>query len=366
MLSVRRARVVSLRRADTHAVELEVLADGEDIPRIAISYPHLTGPVSVGDIVHLNTTATALRLGTGGVDFVIFNEMTGQTPAAVYGDPDGTEHIVKLRYTPMQHAVRAVEMAPAYAEIWERDRPLDGTPIVVCELHSQVACVAAGIKAARPDARVAYVMTDGAALPLAFSRLARELTDAGLIDTTLTAGQAFGGEYECVTEASALIAARHVARADVIVVAQGPGNAGTGTRWGFSGLEQGALLDLAGVLGGKAIGVLRLSLADLRSRHYGLSHHSATAFERVAQLPAVLVFPTQPESIHTVPYGEIRDEVLQRSLAKRHRIVEADGAPGMALLAARGLRITSMGRSVEEDPVFFHAASAAGALAANG
>ena len=126
---------------------------------------------------------------------------------------------------------------------------------MVCELHSQIALVAAGIKAASPKAKVAYLMTDGAALPLAFSALVPTLKAAGLIDTTLTAGQAFGGDYECVTIASALIAARHIARADIVIVGQGPGNAGTGTRYGFSGIEQGMYLDLAGCLGGAAIGV---------------------------------------------------------------------------------------------------------------
>ena len=57
-------------------------------------------------------------------------------------------------------------------------------------------------------------MTDAAALPLAFSRLVRELTAAELLDATITAGQAFGGDYECVTVASVLLAARWIAGAD--------------------------------------------------------------------------------------------------------------------------------------------------------
>ena len=38
---------------------------------------------------------------------------------------------------------------------------------------------------------------------------------------------------------SGLLAARHVLGADVAVVAQGPGNLGTGTPWGFSGVAVG-------------------------------------------------------------------------------------------------------------------------------
>ena len=43
---------------------------------------------------------------------------------------------------------------------------IDGLPVVACGLHSQVAGVAAGIKAAEPGARVGYLMSDGGSLPL--------------------------------------------------------------------------------------------------------------------------------------------------------------------------------------------------------
>ena len=149
----------------------------------------------MGDTVVLNTTATALGLGTGGVDFLISND-SRQDSRETRGGPDGGEHIVKLRYTPLQHAVRAAEMDPAFAEIWENATSLEGTPVVVCGLHSQIGPVCAGVKAALPSARVVYVMTDSAALPIAFSRLVGELKAAGLIDATITAGQAFGGDWE--------------------------------------------------------------------------------------------------------------------------------------------------------------------------
>jgi hypothetical protein len=359
MLRLVRAFVTALTRADADAVEGLAMAEGESEPRRIVAYPALTGPLTVGDAVVLNATATGLGLGTGGVDFVVRNE-SRPLPETVGLSDRGDEHIVKLRYTPVQHAVTACEMDPRHADGWESADDLGGMPVVVCGLHSQIAPAAAAVKAARPAARVAYVLTDGAALPLAFSRLVRDLRAAGLLDATLTAGQAFGGEYECVTVPSALLAARHLARADVTIVAQGPGNAGTGTRYGFSGIEQGWLMDIAGALGGSAIGVLRLSSADPRPRHLGLSHHSVTALGRIASRRAVVAFPAGPD------WAEVRAAVDASPIvtAARHRVEETDGAPGLALLAERGLRVTSMGRGVDADPLFFHAAAAAGAVAA--
>src|SRR4028119_2239575 len=62
-----------------------------------------------------------------------------------------------------------------------------GAPVIVGNLHSQIAPAAAGVKAARADARVAYVMTDAAAPPLGLSRPVRGLRPAELLDGPLTA-----------------------------------------------------------------------------------------------------------------------------------------------------------------------------------
>src|SRR5690606_37253708 len=123
----------------------------------------------------------------------------------------------------------------------------------------------------RPAPRVAYVMTDGGALPAAFSRTVATLRDAGWIDVCVTVGQAFGGDLEAVTVHTGLLAAHHVAGADLVVVAQGPGNLGTGTRWGFSGVAAGEALNAVGALGGRPVASLRVSGADARDRHLGRS-----------------------------------------------------------------------------------------------
>ncbi len=329
-LDTRTAVVTAIEKADGQAIWGRAQVPGEETKRKIVAYPTLTGPLAVGDEVLLNVTATMLNLGTGGVDFVMG---FSPTPVPHGGESEALreqEHLIKLRYTPLQHAVCAVEMG----EGWDDAKTsLEGTPVVACLLHSQLALVAAGIKAARPALKIAYVMTDSAALALGFSTLVVQLKDAGLIDTTLTCGQAFGGDFECVSLPSALLAARHVARAEVIIVAPGPGMAGTGTKFGFSGIEQAWTLDLATKLGGRAIFCLRASSADPRERHRGVSHHSR----------AVLSLCAHPPEMVTEPF---------------------DGAPGLSLLAAKKIQVTSMGRTAAQDPLFFHAASATGTLAA--
>ena len=137
-------------------------------------------------------------------------------------------------------------------------------------------------------------MSDGGALPLWFSRTVSGLREAGWLAATVTVGQAFGGDLEAVTLHSGLLAARLVLGCDVVVVTQGPGNLGTGTRWGFSGVAAGEAVNAAAVLRGRPVAALRVSAADPRARHRGVSHHSLTAYGRVALAAADVVVPVSP------------------------------------------------------------------------
>src|SRR3712207_9128499 len=120
---------------------------------------------------------------------------------------------------------------------------------------------------------------------LTLSSLAPSL--AGVV----TAGQAFGGDLEAVTLRTGLLAARHVLGADVAIVSQGPGNLGTGTPWGFSGVAAGEACNAVTVLVGQPVGALRISDAEPRPRHRCVSHHSLTAFGRVALGVVTLAAP---------------------------------------------------------------------------
>ncbi len=335
----------------------EFIAEMDGAEKRAVNYPPLTGTVEVGDDVLLNTTAVDLALGTGGIHFVIANlsrpaQETQQTPG----------HIMKLRYTPCQHAVLSAEEDDSlYQGAIKEFESLDGMPVICAELHSQIAPAAAAVKAiGGHKRRVAYIMTDAGALPMAFSRLVVELQAKGLIDSTITAGQAFGGDVETINIYSALIAAKQIVEADVAVVSQGPGNAGTGTKYGFSGLQQGEAANAARILGGTPIIVPRISWADPRERHLGVSHHTITVLGEIALSPSVVAIPLLRED--RLQQVEVELAAALRWCGHETRIM--DGEPGLKELARKDIRVTTMGRSVEQDREFFLAASAAGAVAA--
>lgn len=327
---------------------VEVLSERRGLQRVRVCMPdgaearaysltQLTGTCAVGDRVVLNTTAVELGLGTGGWHVVHWNLARDELVSP------GPDHVMKLRYSSLQLDAGTDELAHP-----EVDEPLPGTPVVACSVHSQVAMVSLAFAAAAPGRRLVYVMTDGAALPLALSDLVAQLCEHGTLAGTVTAGHAFGGDLEAVSVHSALGLAVHALGADAVVVGMGPGVVGTGTELGNTAVEVAPVLDAARALGGTPVLCVRASDGDGRERHRGISHHTRTAARLTSSSP--LVAPVPPE-VSELP--DVRVQLLEPSL---------DPA---TLMAEAGVRITTMGRDVTKDPLFFAAASAAGELAAS-
>lgn len=330
--------------SETQRVLVNLSPGHEDAVMPALNYASLTGPIQIDDQVQMNITAQVLHLGTGGVGFITAN-LTRPKQGDSGTSHRGKGHIIKARYLPCQHAVLTLEEQPEHAKVWERR--LKNMPVLVGQLHSQIAPAAAGLHLSGKQ-RIAYVMTDGAALMAGFSRLIGELKDAGLLHAVLTCGQASGGDYETVTLHSALLAAKHIAGCDAAIVCQGPGNAGTGTKYGFSGMEQAQNLDIVRALGGKAIAIVRMSEADPRPRHQGVSHHTRTTLD-MAYSRCVVPVPAGAD-VSKLPPG--------------HDIITVPGTQAaLDLLASRPIQVTTMGRTPDQDPLFFHAAAAAGLAA---
>jgi hypothetical protein len=278
-----------------------------------VAYPHLTGPVAIGDEVIVNTQARELGLGSGGFDLLYANLTRG---LELGGEPGA--HVMKLPYTPLQVA------APHAEEDGGLPDALDGLPVVCCSVHSQLAPVCAALD----GLQLAYVQLQGGALPLALSDAVRSLKERRLLAATATVGACFGGDVECVTAWSALAWVK-AGGLDVAVCAIGPGIVGTASRLGHGGTAAATAANAASALGGRPIVVTRVSEADVRERHRGLSHHTRAVLD--------------------LCLGEVL-------------VAEEADAEGWREACA-GLPLEHMGRGPDDDPAFFAAAFAAGRLA---
>jgi hypothetical protein len=308
-LSLRRGVVTAIVERVPGLVRLEV--DGV----ACLAFPRLTGEVEDGDDVVVNEGARLLGLGSGGFDVLHANLTRG------LGLPqEERAHVMALPYTSGQLALRRVEEDVVLAE------SLDGLPVVLCTLHSQVAPVCAALA----GLRVAYVQVAGGALPVSLSDAVRSLRARGLLERTVAVAPCLDADVEAVTAAGALAwAAAHGVQA--VVCAVGPGIVGTASRLGHGALALADVGNHVGALGGRPVLAVRASEADQRERHLGVSHHTR----------AVL------------------DLTLTELVAAWPEEVETEGWEA----ACMGLPLHHMGRGPADDPAFFRAAFAAGVVA---
>ncbi len=351
MLKLRRGRVVGIE-------PLEVEIDGER--RRAWADDGLVGSAEMGDEVVVNVEALDLGLGSGGFDILLVNLTRGLEAAGSV-----SEHVMKLNYSPLQHPVEPVEVA-------EPDGQSSGPkpPVAVISLHGHLAPLAWAAHQAGHALRVGFVQGAGAALPGGMSRDLVELRDRGLICGHITAGAAYGGEHEAISVAGAIDAAARRLEWDAVVVGPGPGILGSASWLGHGGMAALDAAHAALALEMPTLLCARMSSTDERPRHRGLSHHTATVLE---MLLAPVRVPVPEAEIEGWPLlGERAPEGGSAQAALDDLIEICTGRHDLAVqridlggYAASGLPTTTMGRSIDDDPLFFASPLAAGrALAA--
>jgi len=340
-LVLRRGTVIEVQRGPGDEGEQQVVVVVDRVRRPAVADVGLVGRCEPGDDVVVNVQAVELALGSGGADLVHVNLTRGLRGSGVPG-----AHVMKLNYSSLQHAVLPVEEEPADGA--EAD-PSPAARVGVFGLHGQLAPVAWAVAQAAPGLRVGYVQTAGGALAGGHSRVVGELLDRGLLVAHLTAGPAYGGrDGEAITTIGGIDHAARRLGWDVVLCGPGPGILGSASRLGHGGM---AALDTAHAalgLGCDVVLCARMSAGDTRERHRGLSHHTQTVADLLLApvtipLPADTWTPERPGR-HAWPSLTV-------------------DVPGYA---ASGLPARTMGRALDEDPIFFAAALACGGQLASG
>ncbi len=291
-----------------------------------------------GDEVVVNVEALDLGLGSGGFDVVHVNLTRGLEGSGAEG-----EHVMKLNYSSLQHSVEPVERPMA-----ETHGPAT-TPVLVLPLHGHLAPAAWAAARTAPGSKVGYVQTAGGALPGSLSRDVAELRERDLLCGHVTVAPTYGGEHEAISVAGALDAAAHGLGWDAILAGPGPGIIGSDTHLGHGGMAALDTAHAALALGLPTLLSPRLSAADPRERHRGVSHHTLTVL-RMLLAPVEIAVPSD---------NPVVTAKLAEAAAWRHQLTEAPA--DLEGYAASGLPAQTMGRTLEEDPLFFAAPLAAGA-----
>jgi hypothetical protein len=216
-------------------------------------------------------------------------------------------------------------------------------------LHGHLAPAAWAAAQAAPGLKIGYVQTAGGALPGSMSRDVTQLRERSLLCDHITAAPAYGGEREALSVAGALDAAASSLGWDAALVGPGPGIIGSETKLGHGGMAALDSAHAALALGLPTLLSPRLSQADPRERHRGVSHHTLTVLELLLGGVGVPMPAGNPEAA-----AQLAD-----AAGDRHQLHEAK--PDLPGYASTGLPSRTMGRDIDEDPLFFAAALAAGA-----
>lgn len=349
MISFKEGVVTKVIESDKDIDWIELNINGK-VSR-GVNYKSLTGNIDVGDEVIINTTAVELNLGTGGQHFIIHNKKNTQQ------NIEGKGHIMKLRYTPIQLKCLATEEqnSPYHDEI-KNFEDLNKSIFIAGTLHSMLAPLATTIKFLRPELKINYIMTDSGALPINFSKTVKSLKDKGIIENSITVGHSFGGDFECINVYTGIITAKEVLDSDITIITMGPGIVGTSTKYGFSGIEQGYIIDAINSLGGTSIAVPRVSFKDSRDRHYGISHHSITILDKIVKTETNINLPI----MDSCKMDYIRKQIESTKISENHKISYEDGSCVKDALDKYNLKITTMGRGYDEDKEFFLTLGAVG------
>jgi hypothetical protein len=255
-------------------------------------------------------------------------------------------------------------------------------PVAVLGLHGQLAAVAFAFSEQHPQARPGFVQTPGGALPGSRSRTVAMLRERGLLAGHITAGASYGGESEAITTAGAIHHGIRTLGWDAAICGPGTGIVGSRSPLGHGGLYALDSAHAALALGAPTLLVARMSSADTRPRHRGVSHHTLTVLDLLLE-PVTVALPAGIRS----PVGAD----LRATLGSVFGAPAAGGRPQLALDVDRstgrdpasltrhdwrrapidlpaylqsGLPAVTMGRGLVEDPLFFAAALAGGAALA--
>ncbi|SMB95259.1 Protein of unknown function [Desulfonispora thiosulfatigenes DSM 11270] len=322
----------------------------------AISFPKMIGKLVNNEEVLVNTTAFTLNLGTGGYHFIMGKLSNPNCDTVTKG------HIMKLRYTPEQIKVLSVEEedSPYHNEI-KNFQSLNKAPVLIGFLHSMLIPTIAGIKALNPNLKISYIMTDGGALPMAFSHTVAFLNKLKWLNGTVTTGNSYGGQLEAINIYSGLAAAYEVLKADIIIVIMGPGVVGTGTSLGTTALEVGQIINAVHSLEGNPILIPRINFNESRKRHIGVSHHVLTVLNKIALAKTTVVIP-KIDNKDKANY--VNDQLKCHEIFDKHSIIYEDGKLGLKYLEKHNINVKTMGQDLSQARTFFETCCAAGTYTA--
>ncbi|MDF2672719.1 MAG: hypothetical protein K0R09_984 [Clostridiales bacterium] len=354
-MSLETGRVIEIFYMDDKIQILNIENENKPLIEKAINYILETGLCIVGDLVVINTIGNRLGLGTGGYNFIYFNMSNKSNGEQILDRNQG--HIIKMKYTPGQLRVKAIEENIEYKKLFSKETKLLPKPVIYTILHSMISPLVKSIKYIKPDAIISCVYTYGGAMNANNSFTLKKLRASGLINSVITTGECYGGDYESINIATGILFGFNQLNSDIIIVCCGPGVAGSSTYYGYSTFDFIGPIYITKLLGLCPVLIPRISMADNRERHMGVSMQSISILQNL------------DFSVHVPVYRDIEDvegfrniynQLIMHGIIHKHKVQFIEDVIIKKSIDYISADTRVMGRSYIEDPWFFYNCSCAG------
>lgn len=355
MLSLEKGKVIEIIYQDNKIQILNVENKNEFLIEKSINYIEETGMCAVEDLVVINTIGNRLGLGTGGYNFVYLNLSNKSGEGKVLDRNHG--HIIKMKYTPGQIRVKAVEERIEYKNVFDVEPKLLPRPVVYAILHSMISPLVTTIKYIMPNAIISCVYTYGGAMNANNSFTLKRLRSSGLLNSVITTGECYGGDYEAINITTGIIFGLGKLNSDIIIVCCGPGVAGSSTYYGFSTFDFIGPIYIAKLLDLFPVLIPRISMADKRERHKGVSMQSLSILQTI-DFPVHVPVYKDNEDIEGFNY--IYNQLSDNGIINKHKVQFIDDPIIKKAIDFANINTRVMGRNYIEDPSFFNNCSSAG------
>lgn len=358
MLSLETGRVIKIFYQDDKIQILNIENKNKSLIEKAINYIDETGICNLMDVVIINSIGNRLELGTGGYNFIYLNLSNKLEGGEIPGRSHG--HIIKMKYTPGQIRVKTVEENIEFKNIFNIEPKLTPKPVIYVILHSMLSPLVTTIKYIDPNITISCVYTYGGAMNANNSFTLKKLKKSGLIDCIITTGECFGGDYEAINIATGILFGFNQLNSDMIVICCGPGVAGSSTFFGFSTFDFIGSIYTAKLFGLCPVLIPRISMADKRERHMGVSMQSISILQT---LDFAVHVPVYKDNEDVVAFNFIYNQLSKYNIINKHNVHFIDDIVIKKAMNNIDPDIRVMGRSYTEDPWFFNNCSSAGAYA---
>lgn len=351
MLNLEVGKVLSILYSDN---SIQIIKVNTGKIEKAINYLNTNPPCEIGDEIVINTIANRLNLGTGGYNFVYYNLSNNGT----YRESNDRHfgHIIKMKYTPMQLRIKPVEEYEEYRDLFDERVKIEPKPVIAATLHSMVPPIVSTVKYLKPDLKISCIYTCGGALNSSYSNVLRQLKSKKLINSVITSGECYGGDFESINIYTAIIFSIKALKSDILIVCCGPGIAGTSTYFGFSTLEFILPVYASKILGCRPIVVPRISFEDKRKRHYGIS------MQTIALLKC-LDFPVNVPICNSENHEILNQQLETYKINDKHNIIFLESSETKKAMEEFCIYADVMGRKYEDDKYYFDNCGVSGVYA---